>query len=683
MRRTPEQIAEHWQREALQQQHRKYAYKADLIRAEANLRIWKYGAIAMTVVALTLAVSLAFSGQRTATREKRDSLEWIAVPRVSPSSEKWAPTPPHILASVHVGGCSGTVVSKGETGAVVVSAFHCVGHRVGQTYKLHHPDGTEVNALLVDVDSSHDLAKFKIPAEGVLGIAQVPEAMPASDEIGSYEVVGYPNGEGPKYFHLSQPRDNNLSSIPGLWRWTFNVEGGNIYGGNSGCGVFVNGKLCGVLSHRDETNNGKTLYCCPHEHLVSFCKKRFRDDDGCGNGICPVPKRDEAPPAPAPTPKKNPSGWTPKPNVPIVLPEVDPDDAVDKPKPYDGKGKQPGDLNSPRKKSIEIDKLRKSPPPIEHAPDAPELPAPAPPAIDAALHGKVDALGKTLGDVQSILSRPQPDLSTVHGKLDALKNGIQDLGTVKGDVADLKSGMGSLPVPLDAEKTAAAIKSGLSSLPIPLDAEKTAAAVEAAAPGVASKVVAALPGLLGPVGIPVSAALLGSGGLFGLFHLLAARKQSKSSQQVSASLDSHSQTVGGQTVLLSSLTDVVKSLVKPVAQVAANGAASSAPAEIENPPPPPAAPNPLLQEILSAVKSLSPSPQPSPAQAGATSAPAPQAVLDTTVTQVMNDAWRTAYSQAKQDLARKEGIPSMNTIALFESLLNQRLGGLQIKPVKS
>lgn len=260
-----------------------------------------------------------------------------------------ADTPPHILASVRTlnGGikCSGTIISRGPEWAAGITAAHCFTGVIGGKFWVYYPDGTSTEAELLAHDPKRDLALFRVPSSTVLAIAQLPDRDPQPGSV--WNVCGYPGGEGPMHYQL-KVNAAPVSNAAGMWRWRFDVEGGGaVFGGNSGCGVFCNGQTVGVLSHRDEYSNGKTLYCSPYMHLQAFLQENVSKARDCNGWWCPINRKNgEAPPPP-------PGGrdlgqappWVPKPNVPI------------KP-PYNGRGPRPDNLDSDKDMAREIDALK-------------------------------------------------------------------------------------------------------------------------------------------------------------------------------------------------------------------------------------------------------------------------------------------------------------------------------------
>lgn len=216
-------------------------------------------------------------------------------------------TPSEILASVRIGkegGCSGTIISKGEEVSYGISAAHC-GVVVGQEFKIGFCDGSVGSARWKAVDQRRDVALFVCWSADILGYAPVPDGIIKDAALTG---VGYPNTQGPKKVHLHYVKETNIGG--GLnSRCQFNVVSGPYGGGASGGGVFRDGCLVSVFSHQ---NGSTTAFGCTHEDLFGFLKdNREKLLEGvvavqCIDGKCP----------------KDANGkWKPSPNVAIVLPK--------------------------------------------------------------------------------------------------------------------------------------------------------------------------------------------------------------------------------------------------------------------------------------------------------------------------------------------------------------------------
>lgn len=277
--------------------------------------------------------------------------------------------PPEVLSSVWFNGCSGTVVSKGDKFARVVSVAHGFdANQIGQTYWMFHPNGQACGATLVRVDAVHDLAELVCGSQYVLGVSPVADLSQDAAPAG-YAICGYPDGVGPTFNPVVPVKVEQITSGNADWRQKFKHKTGHAWYGSSGCGVFADADLIAVQSNID--GDGTIFYASPNKDLVQFVQTSKRND--CGNGVCKPKRRktnsgevapppapapiDTAPPAPvigdvtpaplpAPTPVPGAPAWKPKPNVGAQAG-------------YDGKGRMPVDLNSDKKQAVAIDELRK------------------------------------------------------------------------------------------------------------------------------------------------------------------------------------------------------------------------------------------------------------------------------------------------------------------------------------
>lgn len=213
--------------------------------------------------------------------------------------------------------CSATIFAKGKEYSAGIGCAHCFTGKIGGKFWVHKPDGSVGVATLLDHDPENDLSLFKIHNADVITYAPFPEEMPEHPQ--QYDVIGYPKGVGPIYYPIQAsgkiaPENNG--------RWVFDVPDGEIKGGNSGSGVFVDGYVCGVVSHRAGPND-KQLYCAPHNRVKAFLVKNKKKLEDCGGPFCPKDDGQQAPPPPGippPADLGNPRPWTPKPNLPYRMP---------------------------------------------------------------------------------------------------------------------------------------------------------------------------------------------------------------------------------------------------------------------------------------------------------------------------------------------------------------------------
>lgn len=258
-------------------------------------------------------------------------------------------TPEHVYSAIVVWNgsaqCSGAIISKGEKFGAGVSAGHCFHGNIGNSFRVGYVDGSTATATLLAHDVDLDLSLFSVPSSSILAASPIPDVAPSS--VAAYENIGFPLGIGPTYFKLKSRR--SLGTAPGTdWRWVFDVEG-RIDGGASGSPVFCNGQMVAVTSHKSVGHDdGRLLYCSPHQQLVEFVKRHESKLRDCGPWSCPPKSAEQAPPPPKPEGTSpdapGPQRWQPKPNIKV--------------EPYSGKGPRPSDLDSDKDMAREIDKLR-------------------------------------------------------------------------------------------------------------------------------------------------------------------------------------------------------------------------------------------------------------------------------------------------------------------------------------
>lgn len=201
-------------------------------------------------------------------------------------------SPDHLLASVHMSNnnhCSGTVIGHPRDAEQVriLSAAHCVAGRVGGQAKFHNPDGSEFQATLVAFDRQRDLALFVAASSDVLAGVMVAGTWQASP---SMHAVGYPGGRGPNFKEIAYKGEVNQSGLSNP-RWRFSVSSGTFTNGDSGGGVFFDGHLVAVMTHK----GGADMYCAAHADVVAFVEANQAGCFKCGK-------------------------WRPTPNVPVIPP---------------------------------------------------------------------------------------------------------------------------------------------------------------------------------------------------------------------------------------------------------------------------------------------------------------------------------------------------------------------------
>jgi S1-C subfamily serine protease len=176
------------------------------------------------------------------------------------------------------GGC--TMVDTDGTTAYGLTAAHCVG-KVGSKIGVIF-DGMTVTGKVVARDSEQDLALISVVAE-VRHVAPVSSRPLHSkifytiNERGRFE-LGV-KSEGEKRYDVVNRRLYE--------RRVFNVVEGVCRGGDSGTGVFQDGKLIGVVTHGGKRGDSKVLMSPTQPVLVNFMAmaKQIVPDFGGRDGI--------------------------------------------------------------------------------------------------------------------------------------------------------------------------------------------------------------------------------------------------------------------------------------------------------------------------------------------------------------------------------------------------------------
>jgi hypothetical protein len=176
------------------------------------------------------------------------------------------------------GGCT-MVDSDGKT-AYGVTAAHCVG-KVGSKVGVIL-DGKTVTGTVVSRDTNEDVALISVLAE-VKHVAPVSSRPLHSkifytiNERGRFE-LGV-KSEGEKRYDVVNRRLYE--------RRVFNVFKGMCRGGDSGTGVFQDGKLIGVVTHGGKRGDSKLLMSPTQPVLVNFMAmaKQIVPDFGGRDGI--------------------------------------------------------------------------------------------------------------------------------------------------------------------------------------------------------------------------------------------------------------------------------------------------------------------------------------------------------------------------------------------------------------
>lgn len=229
-------------------------------------------------------------------------------------------SPGYVLGSIHIANgstrCSGTVISQGEQYAAAVSAAHCFQGKIGGIFDAFNPDGSSMEAQLLDIDRDADVALFRVPADKILGRSWVPPEGKIPT-VGSYSAIGYTHTRGPIYKSCDIIDSGKWRSQKGSPRARYRVKTGTFGGGDSGGGVFKNGALIGIISccERDPAaSNNKEISGCAHSALCRFLVRNRKQLDGCGPYGCPPDYPQER------RYRRQPPDWSPSPNIPIRPP---------------------------------------------------------------------------------------------------------------------------------------------------------------------------------------------------------------------------------------------------------------------------------------------------------------------------------------------------------------------------
>lgn len=170
------------------------------------------------------------------------------------------------LASVHVGGCSGTIIALiGERG-YGISAGHCA--TAGESVSVVNAKGKRVQGEWLAVDEAADLSLFTCPASVVLDVAPLS----VSGSTGELHGYGWPGGKGPTKIVLSEggiEKPSNLLVV----RSRYPVKSGKFRNGSSGGGVFRGNSLIGVQTHGDDD---KLVLAATQQQILAFSEAQGR-----------------------------------------------------------------------------------------------------------------------------------------------------------------------------------------------------------------------------------------------------------------------------------------------------------------------------------------------------------------------------------------------------------------------
>ena len=161
------------------------------------------------------------------------------------------------LASVEVGGCSGTIISVNGKRAFGLSVAHCA--KVGDKVILTFADGSTGGGKWVMADQARDLSLFECKSSDILG--HTPLGVRSS-------VVTALGRHGRKRIEYSAEEEvTDVSSGKKIRRSEYLMSEGVLKNGDSGGGVFALGKLCGVISHGHDDDK---MYACRESDLKVF-----------------------------------------------------------------------------------------------------------------------------------------------------------------------------------------------------------------------------------------------------------------------------------------------------------------------------------------------------------------------------------------------------------------------------
>lgn len=281
------------------------SYKGKYFREVTMRKTWKSIAIVFGITLLALIYTVTIVSQLIP--KKTDM-------RI-PVSGKQQIIPERVYASVKllngdVQG-SGTIISKGERGALLLTAAHNFRGNIGGQFWVYYPDGTFTKASLIAFDKEKDLAIAVVDPKTIINHSFVPKNLP---DKGNFSGCGYTNGEGPNYRILVYNNSYRNTNNKVMWEMT---AIGPFWDGDSGSGVFLDEACVGVTSQRDaltwigHNTYQKKLYACSHQEIVSFLEinKDILKDYGDWT-VQPVGNKDNY---------DRPPLWTPKSNLPLNL----------------------------------------------------------------------------------------------------------------------------------------------------------------------------------------------------------------------------------------------------------------------------------------------------------------------------------------------------------------------------
>ena len=283
------------------------------------------GSAAVTAIVVSVILMMVVVNRTQPTEMYRETK---APTMMVPTSGQAQQTPNHVLASVilyngELQG-SGTIISKGEKSAALLTAAHNFKGNVGGKFWLYYADGTYTEGTLVALDRDKDLALCKVDASTIITHSYIPESFPGKPE--EMTSVGFANGKGPLFRKISykeQLKDTSRNCTV----WKFGVDS-SFWDGDSGGGVFFDDALCAVATHRNystpiyyrcgnrwyqsATTTDRSLFATSHSEIKSFLEANQETLADCGDWKTPPLKAAEY---------YGPPLWMPSPNVPILVPK--------------------------------------------------------------------------------------------------------------------------------------------------------------------------------------------------------------------------------------------------------------------------------------------------------------------------------------------------------------------------
>lgn len=286
-------------------------------RKERAMNNWlKLTCLGLGFLLVSVLATVFVVGQLTAVRTP---INYEPQPPRVPTSGTLQDTPNCALASILIYNGrlqgSGTVISKGDQYAAILTAAHNFKGKVGGDFWVYYPDGTYTKAILLAHDTKRDLALARVAVDTIVGHVYVPKEMTED----RFSAVGYTNGQGPNFKDVTY-RGHCINNHKKRM-WSLQVTSGDLWNGDSGGGVFLGNALVGVTSERDaytyqQGQTYKNMYACAFEEIIQFLQENKLLLAGCGDWTQPPEAAAvaDAPPL-----------WRPNPNIPLYVstnPEV-------------------------------------------------------------------------------------------------------------------------------------------------------------------------------------------------------------------------------------------------------------------------------------------------------------------------------------------------------------------------